>query len=482
MIIDKQNLTKIALIAAFCVVGFSMATAATTKKDKPLTQKTFINLAKKAKPTVVSIVVSRDGQTNLNRLRKNHGQDQPFHFFLDPKNPLENIDPEIFRSRQAGSGVIIRSNGFVVTNEHVIRGAQGGDVSVELFDGTKYEGDDVEIIGSDTLTDLAVLKVNAKKLIAAKWAESKDLEVGQWVLAVGDPMELRNSVTQGIISAIGRDIGNGLVRDYIQTTAIINPGNSGGALVDLENNVVGINVLISTNTGRWQGVAFTIPSNTAKRVTDDLVEHGKVVRGFVGVTMKPLTDRLRNYYNYEGEGVWAERVSPGGPAETSGLEENDIIVGIDGEDITSTRHMLRVVASKRVGDKIKFKLFREGDYKSIIVEIGERPSDKLLSQRMEPREIPKIEKPKARLGIQVEPVNDDALADDDQEAIVITDIISKSLAAINGLKIGDKIYQVNGMRVRSAKDVRTALELKKEVAMIKYHREDAEAYVIIKLD
>ncbi|MBN1518008.1 trypsin-like peptidase domain-containing protein [Candidatus Sumerlaeota bacterium] len=493
---NSYFLALFATIAAGLMAGLWIGAEETTGYE-PLTQNTFIDVAKTVRPAVVSIKV-QPGRTALEQQEAKPldeidpqellQENSPFfryHNFPNRQFSVPDMDPEMLLPRQAGSGVVIRADGYIITNTHVIGQAQdGGDITVELNDGRSFGGDAVEIVGMDPLTDVAVLKIDAKDLPYVEWGDSEELQPGQWVLAIGDPMELRNSVTQGIVSAIGRDLGNSLVSDYIQTTAIINPGNSGGALVDLHKRLVGINVLIVSNNHRWQGVAFTIPSNTARDVAEALIKHGKVRRGFVGVTMADLSRQLKTQLGYDGDGVVAREILPEGPAAVAGIQPGDVIAEINGTAIEDPAALLRVVASLPVDEKAQMKVFRDGEFQTLDVAIAERPEDEMawtkarkaqMTPKIEPE--PKIlDTPlpigeKARLGVRVEPVTDSMLPDADNEALKIVEVLPGSKAEQIDLNVGDVIYEINGQRVRTLQDVTDALDANPNGLSIKCHNE-----------
>ena len=493
----NQRLWSFSLAAALMATALAATIfigASDSKQYKPLTQDTFIKIAKDVSPSVVSITVNGVNDSLMEQHRKKY-QDQekererlneflnglPFGSDRLQPSPFGGgqFNEDWFKFRQIGSGVILRSNGYIVTNSHVLGTAKNGEITVTLKDGREFKGEDVRIIDKDPLTDLAVLKVDAKNLPAMKWSDSESLQAGQWVLAVGDPLELRNSVTQGIISAVGRDMGGTLVRGYIQTTAIINPGNSGGPLVDHNGDIAGINVAISTRTGMWNGIGFAIPANRAKKVTDEIIEHKKVIRGFIGVGMWELDDELKEHFGYEGKGVLADAVTQAGrdgyakdgPAKKGGMQINDIIAEIDDVEVENTNQMLREVTSKKVGEKVKFKVFRDGEFKTLRIEIAERPTESELFAREDDGKTrkPKDRPPKKALGIEVQGQEPEPPADN-QDIVVLSRVEPDSAWAKAGLRPGDGIYEVNGARVHTIEDIEAALDKHEKSALVKFRR------------
>ena len=280
-------------------------------------------------------------------------------------------------TRGQGSGVIVRADGHILTNYHVIENATS--VRVTLSNGRRY---DAEIVGTDEETDLAVIRIDADNLQPATFGDSDDIAVGQWVLAVGNPFGLENTVTAGIISAKGRPaMGLATFGNFIQTDAAINPGNSGGPLVNLSGEVLGINNAITTASGGNMGIGFAIPGNMARSVLDSLLEHGEVRRGWLGITMDPdplgADDAARA--GYDGQGVLITEVSDGSPAHDAGLRKGDIIIGVAGKVVTNNNVLQNAVVRRPPGTLIDMTIFRDGRDRQVPVRLGERPSaDELL--------------------------------------------------------------------------------------------------------
>ncbi len=274
-------------------------------------------------------------------------------------------------TRGQGSGVIVRSDGHILTNYHVVENAMR--VEVTLANGRKY---DAEIVGTDEETDLAVIRIDTDNLRPATFSDSDDIAVGQWVLAVGNPFGLENTVTAGIISAKGRpamglaDFGN-----LIQTDAAINPGNSGGPLVNLRGEILGINNAITTQTGGYMGIGFAIPGNMARSVLESLLEHGEVLRGWLGITMSimPLDPDEAARAGFDGQGVLITNVSDGSPADEAGLREGDIITGVNGKVVANSSVLMNAVARRPPGTRVDMSIFREGRDRRMPVLLGERP-------------------------------------------------------------------------------------------------------------
>lgn len=268
-----------------------------------------------------------------------------------------------------GSGVIIQNNGYIVTNNHVVEGAD--QLEVTLSDNRKFKA---ELVGVDKSTDLAVIKIENNNLPAINIGNSDKAKVGEWVLAVGNPFNLTSTVTAGIISAKGRNIN--IIEDaykiesFIQTDAAVNPGNSGGALVDINGNLLGINTAIASQTGSFAGYSFAIPVNIMQKIVDDLIEYGEVQRGLIGVSIQDLDNEIADDLGLNiTEGVHIIEVMDNGAAKEAGLRSDDIIVGVNGKDIKNTPQLQELVGRGRPGDKVKLNINRNGNQKDVVVTL-----------------------------------------------------------------------------------------------------------------
>lgn len=269
----------------------------------------------------------------------------------------------------SGSGVIISSDGYIVTNNHVV--GQAAEIIVSLYNGQGYKA---EIIGTDPSTDLAVIKIDAKELPEAVLADSDEVRVGDWVLAVGNPFNLASTVTAGIVSAKARNINiltdNSAIESFIQTDAAVNPGNSGGALVNLQGELVGINTAIATPTGTYAGYSFAVPSNIVRKVMSDLIKYGEVHRGYLGVVIQDLSWQLADQLGLDSsQGVVIANLVQNGPADKAGLEIKDVILEIEGNAINSTSRLLEIIASHKPGDALELVVQRNGRKQNISVQL-----------------------------------------------------------------------------------------------------------------
>src|SRR5512147_1684679 len=338
--------------------------------------KNFVEIAKMVKPAVVNIAATRSGKSGDGP--QSSPFDDPFFrkFFGDEflKRDSPHREP---KERGQGSGVIVEANGLIITNNHVVNKAD--EIRVFLSDKREFKG---KLIGTDAKTDIAIVKIEATGLPTVPWADSDQLEVGEYVLAVGSPFGLTQTVTMGIVSAVGRaSMGIAEYEDFIQTDAAINPGNSGGALVNVRGELVGINTAIFSTSGGYQGVGFAIPSNMVKSIMDSLVSKGKVIRGWLGVSIQSITPELAKQFNLKGEkGVLVSDVSENGPAEKAGLKRGDIIVEYDGKRTDEPNQFRNMVANTSPGEEHSLKVLRNDEVITLKVTIGELPADQQQAQ------------------------------------------------------------------------------------------------------
>ena len=329
----------------------------------------FTEAAEISMPVVVHIKAAESEALAKQRHQNNRSKD-PFKdlfgddlFFGNPFNSPNQI------KQGTGSGVIISEDGYIVTNNHVIEFAD--EVEVTLFDNRQFQA---TIVGTDPKTDLAVLKIEAESLPILKYADSNKAKVGQWILAVGNPLELTSTVTAGIISAKGRNIniinGQDAIEAFIQTDAAVNPGNSGGALIDAQGNLLGINTAIATRTGYFSGYSFAIPVNMMKKIVNDIIEFGSYQRGYLGITIMDLDGDLSEELNLTiTQGVVIQNVLEGSAAQYAGLLPNDVIVRIDDREVKSSPELQEIVGSAKVGDTLNLTVNRNGESKEFPVRL-----------------------------------------------------------------------------------------------------------------
>lgn len=417
-------------------------------------QKAFINVAKKLKPAVVNI--STEKLVTNGRVSTYDDETYEFlkKFFNMPGFQRQQQEPKI---QGAGSGVIISSDGLIVTNNHVVKGAT--KIIVKTYDEEKYEA---KIIGQDPQTDLAVIKIEPKKaLIAAQFANSDKVEVGEWAIAVGSPMGLEQTVTTGVVSAVGRSgIGAATIEDFIQTDASINPGNSGGPLVNLEGKVIGINTLIYNAPG--SGIGFSIPSNLVAKVSQQIQSTGQVTRPYLGITMQPVTEELANHYSLKTlDGAVILDIKSDSPADKAGLKAMDIITEFDNKLVKSTSELQKLVIQSEVNKTVKVKVLRNGQTKTLKLTLEQMPQSFGLSES----EIAELPSKKSineidALGVSVKtftPEMASKMRTEHREGVVITSVKAGTKADNSGLKTGDIVLQVNGEEVKTDSEFEKAI-------------------------
>jgi serine protease Do len=363
-----------------------------------------------------------------------------------------------------GSGWVLREDGYIVTNAHVVEGAD--TVTVTFTDDRQM---DAEMIGVDTKTDVAVVKVDQTGLTPVQLGDSDELRFGQWVIAVGNPFGLNSTITAGIVSATGRSrVGLADYEDFIQTDAAINPGNSGGPPVNLRGDVVGMNTAIYTRSGGYMGIGFAIPTKIIKGVTTALIEEGHVTRGRLGAYIQNLNQGLAQSFGFSGtDGVLLSDIQPGSPAEEAGLKDGDIVTTINGQKVTDMNELRMTIANTAPGTKVTLGIFRDGKEQQTEVTIGELEADEAApSTHAETR----IE---ANLGMSVQDLDASTArllsVDPNLEGVVVTSVMPGSDAQRSGLAPKDIILEVGGERVGSVDELRTALgkhDLEKGVRLV----------------
>ncbi len=418
----------------------SFALAHAVEGDK---QVTIADIAERATPSVVNVASRR-------MIKNRNPQEEAFRHFFGPGG----AQPHEREQRGLGSGVIYSTDGLVLTNNHVIEGAD--EITVTTADGTDYNAD---VVGTDDKSDVAVLRLkgNLKNLVPITLGDSAQLRVGDVVLAIGNPFGVGQTVTMGIVSAKGRSETRIVdYADFIQTDAAINPGNSGGALVNMQGEVIGINTAILSRTGGYQGVGFAIPSNMARQIAQSLVEHGKVVRGWLGISIQDVDADLASALHLpNADGVLVSDVAPGSPAEKGGLLRGDVVLSVDGKKTNSATQLRNFIADAGSNKKVELALLRGGKPQSLSLMLGELKSDKpevvsSTSPRQETLNGLSVEPLTPRLRQQLK------LPAELKQGIVVTGVAPGSEAAERNIQPGDVIIEVNGQPVGSVQDFRTA--------------------------
>jgi len=461
--------------AAALALGALPAPAATRPDDAvQMIPSDFSGLATRARPGVVNIRTVKTIKGGGPVFRHFFGDRDPFREFFGPF--MEQGPQREFKQPSLGSGFIIDREGYIVTNNHVVEDAD--DIKVRLANEKEY---DAKIVGRDPNTDLALIKIEgADGLVPLTLGDSDVLKVGAWVMAVGSPFGLEQTVTAGIVSAKGRIIGAGPYDDFIQTDASINPGNSGGPLINLEGEVVGINTAIVAS---GQGIGFAIPINLAKGIIEQLKESGAVTRGWLGVGIQNLTPELADYYGLEeAKGVLVVKVYPDDPAAKAGIQENDIIVAVAGKPVEDSRELSRLIASFPVGEKVKIKLIRGGKTKTVRVTLAKREDDKIAQREAAPGSADGD-----RLGMRLGSVDEQTARrfgfEPNEPGALVTAVDPNGKAAEAGIRPGDLIKELNHKPVASPKGFADAVaKLDKDASLELLIKRPGAGYLALKIE
>lgn len=469
LLIDRQNRPWIYAVAALSLMflliglgvgvgtshgGFSRIEAlypfrnAAVQKPQPIAAAQglpdFVALAKKLKPEVVNISTTQI--TKGVDAQDSPDQNDPFgefskRFFGSPSPRGQ------FKQRSLGSGFILQQNGLILTNYHVVDNAD--KITVRLSDGREFSG---KVVGKDQKTDIALVKINAQNLPIAQLGDSDRLEVGEWVMAIGNPFGLDNTVTSGIVSAKDRQIGAGPYDHFIQTDASINPGNSGGPLINLRGEVVGIDSAIFSESGGNIGIGFAIPINLVKELLPQLESAGKVTRGWLGVSIQGMTPDLAASLGLETvKGALVSSVVHNSPADRAGMKAGDVIVGYQGKEINNANDLPFLVAGTPVGKTVSLEVLRDKKETTLPVTI----------EKMKEEEVAAATTEKGDLGLTVEqitPAVAESLGLDSTRGVVITAVAPDSVGDEAGLQAGDIIREINRKPIRDVSDYRKAVE------------------------
>jgi serine protease Do len=431
--------------------------------------KLWVRLAKELTPAVVNISTTQVVKRGI-RSRGPFSEDDPFNEFF---KRFFGDQPRQFKATSLGSGFIINKDGYILTNNHVVENAT--DVTVKLGDGREFKA---KVIGRDPKTDIALIKIEASNLPVVPLGNSDTLEVGEPVMAIGNPFGLNQTVTTGIVSAKGRFIGEGPYDNFIQTDASINRGNSGGPLINTSGEAVGINTAIFSPTGGSIGIGFAIPIDMTKEVLPQLKERGQVTRGWLGVAIQPITPDLGKKFSLkQANGALVSDVMEASPAEQAGVKQGDVIVEFDGKKIKSSTDLPHIVASTPVGKEVPVTVIRDGAEVTLHVKIGELKEEQVAAAMTSTS-------PKTKLGIDIQELTP-ALARKfglkGEKGIVITEVEPDSPGDEVGLQPGDLILEINRVRVTTVNQVRRVLEKTKpdEPTLLLVKRDGGTRYVVI---
>lgn len=489
----NHRFTAIALGGVLALAGSAVAFSQKTKVEKfeappidetPISREmgghaSFAPVVKRVTPGVVKVFTTTKIQ-NTGFNSPGSEMDDLFRRFFGDQFPGRsqrrfNVAPQ--RQEGIGSGVVVSTDGYILTNNHVVDGAD--EVKVALQDGREFAA---KVVGRDPKTDIAVIKVDTKDLPAVPMADSDKVEVGDVVLAIGNPFGIGQTVTTGIVSATGRAGAVGLdYEDFIQTDAAINPGNSGGALTDAEGRLIGINTAILSRSGGNQGIGFAIPVNLARDVMENLVKDGHVTRGYLGVMIQDISPSLARQFDLKDtRGALVAEVTPHSPAEKAGLKDGDVILKFNDKPVTDSRHLKLEVARVKPGESVPVKILRDGETKALDVIVKEIPGTEHLARNYNHK------------GDDSGTLNGVTVADIDANArsqfgtpgnikgVVVTDVDPNSAAAEAGLKPGDVIQEINRKAVKTSKEaVQMTEKATDKTTLLRVWREGGSRFVVV---
>ena len=465
-------------------IGANKAPVQTDQAVKQLNN-AYRKVSEAVTPTVVTISV--EIETTVSSPFRDQFREF-FRFFGEP----EDEEEQKRRSEASGSGVIVSSDGYIVTNNHVVENAIEGGITVTTSDRQVYK--EAKLVGSDPLTDLALLKIDADNLPTAHFAEMENVKVGDIVMAVGNPLGLNSTVTSGIISAIGRGSLNMWNRDryavehYIQTDAAINPGNSGGGLYNLEGSLVGINTAIATRTGTYIGYGFAIPVDLVRAVINDLIDDGDIDRGYIGVSIRTVDEAVAKAVGLEEiKGVLVHDILEDSPADNAGVEPGDVILRLDGKEVATSNELQSEIVFRRAGDKVKLTIWRDGKTIEKTVTLKPKDGEEEMAEatKGESREEVEPDEPVSfkDLGFTVKPLTKKMKKDSDvSSGVLVTDVDRYSPASERGLIPGGIIVKVDREKVDSPKELKDIIESKGQGEAILMQVKYEDTYQIVAIE
>ncbi len=457
------------------------------------TSKAFAEVARKVSPSVVLIQVERETEAMQMQpfgfpFGNGDGDNFPFgdeffrRFFGDrlPDSPRHNAPGKKQQGKQRsvvgqGSGFVFTANNkktYILTNNHVVEG--NDKISVKFLDGREFEA---KIKGTDPKSDIAVIEIEASGLPAVQIGDYSQLEVGEWVVAIGNPFGLSHTLTVGVVSAKGRtSLGINDYEDFIQTDAAINPGNSGGPLVNLDGEVIGMNTAIFSRSGGYMGIGFAIPINLVQRIANQLIEKGEVVRGYLGIMIQPLTADLAKSFELKNEkGILIAQVTKNSPADKAGLKAGDVIVNFQGRPVSEVGDFRNQVAMEQPGSKVEFDIIRDGKQRSVTVKIDKLTDNKLATQESS--------QASEKLGLAVQTITADLakqLGIKAGKGVVVTEVAPGSVAMMAGISRGSVILEVNRKAVNTAAEFDQAVKSSANNKVLLLVRDDeVSRYVVL---
>lgn len=499
---ERPNSPYMTLIAGMLGLAIALPIAATrlssAKEAAPITKKqnqvkqanhltgSFQQVVEKLRPSLVSInsvkhipVAQRQSDFNFPFSRREDSESSPFEEFFQGRSADQALEVQ-----GLGTGFIVGHEGHILTNSHVVLGAD--EVTVKLFDGRTLKA---KVVGLDAPTEVGILKVDAQQLVPAELGDSEQVAVGEWVLAMGSPFGLDQTVTAGIISAKGRhSLGIAGYEDFLQTDAAMNPGNSGGPLVNLEGKVIGINTAIASRSGSSAGIGFSIPMNMARFVMDKILHEGRVQRGWLGVVIQELDDNLARSFGFnDNNGLLISDMAPNGPLSAAGLRPGDIITKFNGQPVRSRHQFRNQVAATAPGTKAPIEFFRDGQRTTKTVQLAELPAQNSDATATAVAKPAPAAQSSADLGLRVRSLTPEIarqLGHDQPEGVVVIGVEPNGPAAKAGIRSKDIILSVGNQAIRSVEEFQAAVRKPdlKQGLRLQLRSDGVRRYVLLKSD
>ncbi|MBN9133766.1 MAG: DegQ family serine endoprotease [Nitrosospira multiformis] len=471
------------MIAKFLlVVLLGLSTSAFAEAETPARElPDFTGLVEREGPSVVNISTVQSGSAATERVfpgMPNIPEDDPFfEFFRRHMQPHGGM-PRDFEARSVGSGFIISSDGYILTNTHLVDGAD--EINVKLTDKREFRA---KLIGADRKTDIALLKIDATGLPKVTQGDPNKMKVGEWVVAIGSPFGFENSVTAGIVSAKGRSLAQENFVPFIQTDVAINPGNSGGPLFNMNGEVVGINSQIYSRTGGFMGLSFAIPIDVARNISNQLIASGRVSRGRIGVLIQEITKELAESFGLpKPAGALVASVQKGGPADKAGIQARDIILKFDGKTVNSSGDLPRIVGSTKPGTKVQMQVWRNGSTKEFTLTVDELPEDEKPAARSGKRG--KIPDAANRIGLSLIELTSDQKKELETESGLLVEDMVPGVASRAGVRPGDVILSINNQDVKTVDQFNQLInkvEKGRNIALL-VRRGDTATFVTMKMN
>ncbi len=457
------------------VFGFGLAVqpvvAASGLDTLRETSKAFSEVSKRVIPAVVSVQVEKS--ITVSRGMDPFGtpfDDEFFERFFGRR--FRQPTPEKRMQRGQGSGFIISADGYILTNNHVV--GEADKITVALNDGRELQA---KVIGTDPKSDVALIKVEADNLPVIELGDSDKLEIGEWVIAVGNPFGLSETVTVGVVSAKSRSVGIAEYEDFIQTDAAINPGNSGGPLLNLDGQAIGINSAIFSQSGGYMGIGFAIPINMAKNIKEQLLKTGKVNRGYVGIEMDKngvTPDKAKFFGLDKNQGVIITRVMEDSPAAKGGLKDGDVIIKLNGQEVKNNQSFRTAISQLEPGTKVELTVVRNNEQKTLTVAIGSMDDSGLVSSEAV-----------GKIGLEISDIDSDTaerFGFNSTDGVIVTKVARGSAAEKAGIRPGMVILSVNRQRTNSVKDFNAAMKKVKDKVLLLVRNEDYAEYIVLDLN